>query len=259
MVIWGQQGDPDWDVLGYDLKQKRRVVISRYLGDQSEPKIDGQTDVWVDGRRSGLGKYDYQPEIYGAHLAPTPAPLPATGALTAADAKIESVWPKAGLPGTQASITGFLLMPGMLVPGPCQWEPRAHLWMAVNNDPARLVATAARGSRYVSIGTDSQAFPSWDFNDVSVAAARDPKNRLYFFMTVEGVPSRTNVWAHAADARTVFPEADKVAGTGPVGDSVDAKVETVAPHDSTPSPQISRVNVTAMLFKPGTGCISGLR
>jgi hypothetical protein len=41
---------------------------------------------------------------------------------------------------------------------------------------------------------------------------RDPANRAYFFVTVEGIPTRYSVWAHAADARTYVPEKDVLEG-----------------------------------------------
>ena len=51
-------------------------------------------------------------------------------------------------------------------------------------------------------------FLAWDFNDVDISAARDPLNRIYFWVSVDGVPTDSNVWAHGADARTIFPQPD---------------------------------------------------
>jgi hypothetical protein len=49
---------------------------------------------------------------------------------------------------------------------------------------------------------------AWDFNGVDVSAANDPLNRVYFWVSVDGVPTYTNVWAHGSDARTLFPQPD---------------------------------------------------
>jgi hypothetical protein len=55
---------------------------------------------------------------------------------------------------------------------------------------------------------DGLTYLVWDFNDVDVSLARDPANRYYFWITVDGVPTSSNVWAHGSDARTYFPTAD---------------------------------------------------
>ncbi len=51
--------------------------------------------------------------------------------------------------------------------------------------------------------------PVWDCNAVAVSPARDPANRLYFTLSVDGIQTFTNVWAHGVDARTYFPYWDK--------------------------------------------------
>lgn len=52
------------------------------------------------------------------------------------------------------------------------------------------------------------SWPRWVFNDVDVSAARDPLNRYYFVVQVDGVETHTTIWSHGADARTYFPEKD---------------------------------------------------
>lgn len=51
-------------------------------------------------------------------------------------------------------------------------------------------------------------WPRWVFNDVDVSAARDPLNKYYFAVRVDGVETHTTIWAHGADARTYFPQVD---------------------------------------------------
>ena len=82
---------------------------------------------------------------------------------------------------------------------------------------------------------DGRTFPVWDFNDVDVSAARDSANRLTFFTTVDGVRTLHNIWTHAADARTVFPQADVPTGTiNRLPAALDARIEIVWPHDGLP-------------------------
>ena len=54
----------------------------------------------------------------------------------------------------------------------------------------------------------SLVYPVRDFNDIDVSEARDPQNKYYFRLEVEGVETYPTIWAHGADARTYFPEAD---------------------------------------------------
>lgn len=255
LVVWSASGQSvDYDVYGYDLKQGQQFVISRAIGDQMSPQVSGNTVVWVDTRRSGVGKYEHESDIYGAKLEPGPAPAPPLiGAPDAADAKIEIVWPHGGAPVTQAdeaNIGAWLFQPGTLNLVPCQWNPKVQLWRALNNEPARMVAQGRKQGDHYYVG--GRSVPTWEFNDVDVSAARDPKNKLYFFVTLDGVPSNTNIWSHGADARTYFPQQDVVAGVTPVSGPVEAKIEIVWPHENAPVEQAKLVNISASLFSPGT-------
>ena len=254
IVVWSAKGDLDEDVFGYDLKQGKQFIISRAIGAQTAPRISGKTVVWMDYRRSGVGKYESDSDIYGATLDPGPAPVPPIiGAPDAVDAKVEIVWPQGGVPVTdadKANVGVWLFLPNTLKPAPCQWNPTVQLWKALNNDPAKLVAVGQKqGNRYYFKG---RAMPAWEFNDVDVSAARDPKNRIYFFVTVDGVSSRTNVWSHGVDARTYFPQQDVPGGVTQPGGTVEGKIEIVWPHDNAPVDQAKQVNVSASLFSPGT-------
>jgi hypothetical protein len=103
------------------------------------------------------------------------------------------------------------------------------------------------------VTVDGRMFAVWDFNDVDVAAARDPVNKLTFFTTVDGVRTLHNVWTHAADARTVFPQTDVPTGTLNRRPAVlDSKIEIVWPHDNLPPEQANLANITTYLFAPGT-------
>jgi beta propeller repeat protein len=253
LVVWSSKGARDHDVFGYDLAQGQAFIVSRAIGGQVRPSISGQRVVWEDTRHSGIGTSDFNSDVYGARLEAGSAPMPpAIGDPGAADARIEIVWPHGGAPVTEAdraNIVSWLFQPGTMDLAACQWNPNVQLWRAVNSEPAERVATGLKVARS---GVVSRAIPDWQFNDVDVSAAREPQNRVYFFVTVEGAASRSNVWAHAADARTNFPQQDTPTGTAPVSDTVAAKIEIVWPHGGASVSEAQKANISAMLFAPGS-------
>jgi YVTN family beta-propeller protein len=187
----------------------------------------------------------------------TPSPRPATPA--AIQAKIEIVWPHGGASVREAAlanITAYLIAPApagaqttTLESPPCDWAPTVRLWASLNNEPARPVALGQK--RFVE--AEGNRFPVWDFNDVDVSATRDLANRLAFFVTVDGVETRHNVWTHAADARTIFPQQDVPAGVvGALPAALDARIQIVWPHGGLPAEQAELANVTAAPFRRGT-------
>ena len=94
----------------------------------------------------------------------------------------------------------------------------------------------------------------WDFNDVDVSALNDPANKLLFFVTVDGVPTRHNVWTHGTDARTVFPQTDIPPGlTSQPPRAVEARIEVLWPHDDEPQESARLANLTAYLFDADSG------
>jgi hypothetical protein len=168
------------------------------------------------------------------------------------------VWPHGGASVREANlanITAYLISEtngtGSSLPEPpaCDWDPTVKLWAALNTQPARLVAVGQKRMATV----DGRTFPVWDFNDVDVSAARDPANKLTFFTTVDGVHTLHNVWTHAADARTVFPQADVPTGTiSRLPIALDSRIEIVWPHDNLPPEQATLANITAYLFSADT-------
>ena len=166
-------------------------------------------------------------------------------------AKIEIVWPHGGLPvqsANFANITAYLISLTGNDPPACDWSPTVRLWGALNNDPARLLAFGQKRM----FTTSGRTFPVWDFNDVDVSAARNPNSKLSFFVTVDGVETLPNVWAHAVDARTLFPQQDVPASAATrIPDAVDAKIQIVWPHPGATADQ-QLANITAFLFESGT-------
>ncbi len=246
LLVWRQ----DKQVLGFDLAKGQQFIISRAIGDKLQPRIDGNTVVWADGRNNGIGKYSRNFDIYAARLKPGPAPLPPIyGALASVDARIQVVWPfnKPVLEADRANVLVYLFRPGSLATVACQWEPVVRLWAAINNEPARLVATGVKRPDY----SEGRMVPSWQFDGVDVSAARDPLNKIYFFVTVDGVAARSNVWSHGMDGRTYFPVQETPTGVGQAG-AVDAKIQIVWPHGGGPANSADKANISVRLFQRGS-------
>jgi hypothetical protein len=83
-------------------------------------------------------------------------------------------------------------------------------------EPVKAADAVGTGRRSVASRTSSGTvtWPRWLFNDVGVPAARDPANKYYFAVRVDGAPTHTTVWARGADARTYFPQRDVPARSG---------------------------------------------
>ena len=94
------------------------------------------------------------------------------------------------------------------IPPTLSWTPTVWLHWSLNTDADLGTASRKLGVPRTITTSGGVKFVAWDFNDVDVSAARDPLNRLYFWVEVEGVPTYSNVWAHGADARTIFPQPD---------------------------------------------------
>ena len=94
---------------------------------------------------------------------------------------------------------------------PAGFDGQVVLHRSLNNGPAEAVALGDKETRTVN----GLTFPVWTFNDVDVAAARDKNNKYYFRLEVGGATAYSNVWAHAADARTYVPQPDVPTAVAP--------------------------------------------
>ncbi|HEX5414502.1 MAG TPA: hypothetical protein VFZ25_02475 [Chloroflexota bacterium] len=169
----------------------------------------------------------------------------------ATDAKIEIFWPQGNQPvskATQANATVAMFNQGSTTSVSLSTATTLHLWRALNNGVAEPVAT---GVKRAATAHQLQ-YPLWDFNNLDVSAARDPKNREYFWVTADGQRVNSNVWTHGLDARTYFPQPDVPTSvlTAPPS-AVDAKIEVVWPHDNQPVSKATQVNVSVLLFGHG--------
>ena len=168
------------------------------------------------------------------------------------DAKIAIVWPHGDAPVAEArlaNLTAYLTYSGSRMAVPCDLAPQVTLWQALNNEPAQPVATGVR--RLADF--DGRRVPVWDFNDVDVSAARDPKNKLYFSVRLAGALYRANVWVHGVDARTYMPLPVIPTGTQAITAAgapaaLDARIQIVWPHGGAAVEQANLANVSADLF-----------
>jgi hypothetical protein len=168
------------------------------------------------------------------------------------DARIQIVWPHGNAPVTQAARAnvGVYLFEagGKRIACPNDPATPVRLWRAVNAGVEEPVAVGIRRTERAG----DFSFPSWAFNDIDVAPARDPATKIFFRVSVDGVAGSSNVWSHGADARTIFPQPDVPQGAEGVPAAVDAKIEIVWPHGNAPVTQATRANIAAYLFHRGT-------
>jgi hypothetical protein len=137
-----------------------------------------------------------------------------TQTVTAVDAKIEIVWPHASAPVSQATLVNVgveLFAHGTLQSVPVDFGRSVQLYQSTNTGGLEPIAMGTR----VLQTTNGLTYPTWQFNDVDVSAARDPNNRIYFRLDVPGVTTYSNVWTHGVDARTHFPKQDVPTAVAP--------------------------------------------
>ncbi|MBI4322483.1 MAG: cellulase family glycosylhydrolase [Chloroflexi bacterium] len=172
---------------------------------------------------------------------------------TYADAKIQIVWPQGNKPVSQADKAniGIYLFDRKTPRSVCgNLSATVKLWRALNNGMEEPVGTAQKVVRAIG----GASIPAWEFNDVDVGAAKDPLNKYYFRLSVEGMGGYySNTWSHGEDARTYFPRQDVPTGVSTaIPSGVDAKIEIVWPQGGAPVNQATRANVGAFLFEQGT-------
>jgi hypothetical protein len=185
---------PSWAFNDIDVSPARDPAAKVFF----RVSVDGTTassNVWSHG--ADARTIFPQPDI----------PTGADGAPAAVDAKIQIVWPHGNAPvaeANKANVAAFLFHRGSLKSVGVEWTPTVRLWRAVGAGPFEPVATGVRTTQQAGGVT----FPVWTFNDVDVSPAKDPAQKVYFRVTVDNVDSRSNIWSHAADARTIFPQPD---------------------------------------------------
>jgi hypothetical protein len=186
---------PVWDFNDVDVSAARDGTHRYYFW----TTIDGQranSTIWSHGvdARTYFPKQDQPSSVL-------------TSSPTAVDAKIEIVWPHGNLPVSQATSANLgvvLFAHGTLQAVPVNYSHTVQLFRSDNGGP---LVPVAQGDRLLQT-QGGLTYPTWQFNDLDVSAARDAHNRIYFQVVVSGVTTSSNVWTHGVDARTFFPKQD---------------------------------------------------
>ncbi len=169
--------------------------------------VDTATSIWAHG--ADPRTYLPQPEV--------PSGI-ATGAIDAIDARIQVVWPHDGTdhdPTVERSVTEASLVNVSVtffkhdtrLSVPIGWRPSGmSLYGAWNQEVGKPLADQAEA---MTRQAGAITYPTWEFNNIPVARAADPRNKLYLWVDVTGIDTYPNIWAHGADSRTVFPVRDE--------------------------------------------------
>jgi hypothetical protein len=202
MVSAGGLTYPVWDFNDVDVSAARGAINKEYFWLTVSGRSVNST-VWAHGADSRTNFP--QPDTPTAILPASPP---------AVDAKIEVVWPQGNLPvgqATKANISVQLFGHGTSQSVPLGFGAPVRLYRAIDNG---VLEPLGIGDRVVQT-RNGITFPTWQFNDVDVSAARDPSHRITFWVEVAGVTSYSNVWVHGVDARTNLPQPDVPTAVGP--------------------------------------------
>jgi len=194
---------PVWDFNDVDVSAARDPNKKIYFRLSIDAKREA-TNVW--SHASDARTFMPQPDRVTGVLSANP---------TAVDAKIELVWPHGNAPvdrAERANVVAYLFEQGGTRSVPVGFDGQVVLHRSLNNGAGQAVALGDKETRTVNGVT----FPVWVFNDVDVSAAREKANKYYLRLEVGGVTSfRSNVWAHASDARTFVPRPDVPTAVAP--------------------------------------------
>jgi len=165
---------------------------------------DARTNVWAHGQPVPT-RLPYQRFIEGTDEGP----------VDTVDALIQVVWPHdeqgrpQGVTAAPLANIGVDLIRHPVLGSSVGFGFDRPVWLlrALNNGYLEPVK-AGEKVRTTSSFAENVSWPRWVFNDVDVSAARDPANKYYFAVRVQGVSTHTTIWAHGADPRTYFPQKD---------------------------------------------------
>jgi hypothetical protein len=177
-------------------------------------------------------------------------------------ARVSIVWPQdgAGHPTSvsQSRAVNVSVWPTDKVS--CFAPPGIQLLVQRNNEPTdRVASTGVTFTR--TVGTSK--FPTAEFNDVPANLAVDPTAKFRFVTyaptSFESQGFTGNVWVHAADPRTYYPNPVVPSGfstsTNPAA-GMDARIQIVWPHDNlgnfVPVDRATKVNIGIEVFEHGT-------
>lgn len=138
----------------------------------------------------------------------------ATGDIDAVDARIIIVWPhdeagagRSAAEATLVNVSVAFFQHGTRLSVPVGWRPPGvTLYGAWNHEIGRPLAREA----IVQVRKSGAiTYPTWEFNNIPVASAADPANKLHLWVMVDGMETYPTIWTHGTDARTLFPTRDE--------------------------------------------------
>jgi hypothetical protein len=190
---------PAWDFADVDLSaiQRPPAPLHFYVTVDGMVTVHNVVSVGADLRPQGAADpYAAAPAIA------TQAPL---------DAVIQIVWPHGGVPVAQAeraNITAALFANGsrLTAPGAAGW-PTVRLHWSINYGLDETDGVGVIGSPR-EVNVNGARAVVWDFNDIDVRAARNPENRMTFWLSVDGVAASSSLWVHSIDGRPGLLMAD---------------------------------------------------
>jgi len=193
---------PYWELNDVDVSRANDPNHKLYFLVRVEG-VDTATSVWAHGAdpRTYFPQQDVPSGI-------------ASGQVTEVDARIQIVWPhdEAGneRPVTEAGLANVVVAffkHGTRLSVPVGWQPEAVVLHGAWNQEVGKRLSRAPAVQVRQAGAIT--YPVWEFNDVPVGRATDSQNRLYMWVTAEGVLTYPTIWAHGADLRTFFPAQDE--------------------------------------------------
>jgi hypothetical protein len=138
----------------------------------------------------------------------------AAGSIKSVDARIQVVWPHdaAGsvrdpLEADFVNVSVALYKHGTRLSVPVGWAPAGiELQGAWNQEIGQPLAREA----VIQVRkAGAITYPTWEFNNIPVARAKDPSSKVHLWVSVDGVDTYPTIWTHGADARTLFPAKDE--------------------------------------------------
>lgn len=193
MVTNGWQAYPVWEFLDVD----------RASAQGQEPIL--HLFVTLDGEQTIHNIVTLGADEGTMHPNPSSPERGATQVPASVDASIEILWPHGDAPvsmAEKANLTAALFRSGTreMIPAHLGFLPPVRLHWSVNDGPD-LSGAEPPLAQLRLIRTPWLTYYLWDFNDVDVSAAREAGHYLNFWLEVEGIEARTNIWSHGYGPR----------------------------------------------------------